>query len=73
MPTFRRIKIQATVETPAMLVPEDKVEGALGELRDKLRQLNLAILSVEPTEPAPTTPPEPVAGDPWSIRGQPVE
>ena len=29
MPTFRRIKSQATVETEAMLLPEDKVDGAL--------------------------------------------
>jgi hypothetical protein len=72
MPTFRRIKLQATVETQAMLLPENEIDGALGELRDKLKQLDLTILSVEPTEP-PLEPSEPSDDDPWSFRGQPVE
>jgi hypothetical protein len=73
MPTFRRIKLQATVETEAMLLPENEIDGALGELRDKLKQLDLTILSVEPTEPPPLEPSEPSDDDPWSVRGQPVE
>ena len=72
MPTFRRIKLQATVETQAMLLPENEIDGALGELRDKLKQLDLTILSVEPTEPS-LEPSEPSDDDPWSFRGQPVE
>ena len=73
MPIFRRVKIQATVETKAMLLQDDQIPCALGELRDKLRHLDLDVLSVEPTEPPPTKPPEPSDDDPWSIRGQPVE
>ncbi|HEV8642613.1 MAG TPA: hypothetical protein VGV13_16100 [Methylomirabilota bacterium] len=67
MPTFRRIKIQATVETQAMLLPDDKIDGALGELREKLEQLDLAILSVEPAEPPPIQLPETPSDDPWLI------
>ena len=67
MPTFRRIKIQATVDTQAMLLADDKIDGALGELRDKLKQLDLAILSVESTEPPPIQPPETSNDDPWLI------
>jgi hypothetical protein len=73
MPTFRRIKIQATVETEAMLLPDDEIDAALGELRDKLKRLDLAILSVGPAEPPPIQLPETSSDDPWSIRGQPVE
>jgi hypothetical protein len=73
MPTFRRIKLQATVETEAMLLPENEIDGALGALRDKLKQLDLTILSVEPTEPPSLEPSEPSDDDPWSVRGQPVE
>jgi hypothetical protein len=72
MPTFRRIKIQATVETGAMLLPDDEIDGALSRLRDKLKQLDLAILSVEPTEPPPIQSPEAADDDPWSIRGLPA-
>ncbi len=72
MPIFTRIKIQATVETESMLLPEDKIDGALGTLRDRLKQLDLVILSIEPKEFAPTEPPEPSQDDPWSMRGQPV-
>jgi hypothetical protein len=73
MPTFRRIKIQATVETEAMLVQEDQIEGVLGALRDKLQHLDLDVLSVGPTEPAPTSPAEAADDDPWSIGGRSVE
>lgn len=67
MPTFRRIKIQATVETEAMLLPDDQIDGALNELRDKLKGLDLAILSVGPAEPPPVQLPQTSNDDPWSI------
>jgi hypothetical protein len=70
---FRRVKIQATVETEAMLLEDAQIESAVGELRDKLRHLALDVVSVEPTEPPPTKPLEPTAEDPWSIRGRPAE
>jgi hypothetical protein len=76
MPTFRRIKIQATVETESMLVQEDQIEGVLGALRDKLQHLDLDVLSVGPTEPAPTSPTSPAEAaddDPWSVGGRSVE
>ena len=74
MPMFRRIKIQATVETEAMLLPEDKIDGALGELRDKLKRLDLAILSVEPTEPPAVKSSQPPGDDDaWSFSGRPAE
>ena len=73
MPTFRQIKIRATVETASMLLPADKIEAAIDELRQKLKQLDLAILSVASAEPAPMKPPDSSDEDPWSIRGQPVE
>src|SRR2546425_987898 len=57
MPTFRRIKIKATGEPRGMLLADDKIDGALGELRDKLKHPALAILSVESTEPPPIQPP----------------
>lgn len=73
MPEFKRIKIQATVETESMLLRADQIDGALGQLRDRLEQLDLSIVSVEPTEPAAAQPLEPSAEDPWSFRGQAVE
>ena len=73
MPIFRRVKIQATVETKAMLLQDDQIESAIGEFSDKLRHLDLDVLSVEATEPPPTQPPETSVDDPWSIRGLPVE
>jgi hypothetical protein len=73
MPIFKRVKIQATVETEAMLLQDDQIESAVGELRDRLRHLDLDVVSVEATEMPPTQPPEPTADDPWSIRGLPVE
>jgi hypothetical protein len=72
MLTFKRIKIQATVETEPKLVPEDEIDGALDTLRDRLKQLDLVILSIEPKEVAPIEPSEPSRDDPWSMRGQPV-
>jgi len=73
MPVFRRIKIQASVETKAMLLQDDQIESAVAEFSDKLRHLDLDVLSVEATEPPPTQPAEPSDDDPWSSRGLPVE
>lgn len=73
MPTFRRIKIQATVETSSMLLRDDQIPGALAELRDKLAHLDLAVLSVSSAEPPAPPVSQPGADDPWSERGQPVE
>ena len=53
MTTFRRIKIQATVETAPMLLTEDQIAKALRELRDGLTQLDVAILGIEAKEEAP--------------------
>ena len=41
MTTFRRIKIQATVETAPMLLTEDQIDGALRRLREGLTQLDV--------------------------------
>jgi hypothetical protein len=56
--TFRRIKIQATVETAPMLLTEDQIDGALRKLRDGLTQLDVAIVGIEAKEePAIELPP----------------
>ena len=58
MTTFRRIKIQATVETAPMLLTEDQIDGALRTLRDGLTQLDVAIVGIEAKEePAIELPP----------------
>jgi len=53
MTTFRRIKIQATVETAPMLLTEDQIAKALRELRDGMTPLDVAILGIEAKEEAP--------------------
>jgi len=58
MTTFRRIKIQATVETAPTLLTEDQIAGAVRELRDGLAQLDVAIVGIEAKEePAVELPP----------------
>jgi hypothetical protein len=58
MTTFRRIKIQATVETAPTLLTEDQISSAVCELRDGLTHLDVAIISIEPKdEPAVELPP----------------
>lgn len=58
MTTFRRIKIQATVETAPMLLTEDQIAGAVHELRAGLTQLDVAIVGIEAKEePAVELPP----------------
>ena len=58
--TFRRIRIQATVETPPMLVTEERVAAALQELRDRLTRRELAIVGIEAKEEAPVELPDSV-------------
>jgi hypothetical protein len=58
MTTFRRIKIQATVETALMLLTEEQIAAALGELRDRLTSLELAIVGIEAKEEAPVELPD---------------
>jgi hypothetical protein len=53
MTTFRRIKIQAIVETAPMLLTEEQIGKALGELRDGLTGLDVVIVKLEPREEAP--------------------
>ncbi|HEY7651805.1 MAG TPA: hypothetical protein VIG07_03195 [Methylomirabilota bacterium] len=58
MTTFRRIKIQATVETAPLLLTEDQIVGAVRELRAGLTQLDVAIVGIEAKEePAVELPP----------------
>ena len=58
--TFRRIRIQATVETAPMLLTEEQVVAALQELRDRLTRLELAIVGIEAKEEAPLELPDSV-------------
>ena len=74
MPNFRRIKIQATVETPMMLLPENDIDRALGEFLAMLSRLDLSVLSVAPAEPEPMqSTPDAGDADPWSMKDRPVE
>jgi hypothetical protein len=50
MTTFRRIKIQATVESAPTLLTEDQIAGAVRDLRDALTQLDVAIVGIEAKE-----------------------
>jgi hypothetical protein len=53
MTAFRRMKIQATVETAPMLLAEDRIEPALRELRDRLTPLGVAIVGLEAKKEPP--------------------
>ncbi len=71
MASFTLFKIRATVETGAMLLPEDQVNKTLEELRGNLKGLGLAVLSIDRTNVAEAQSEEPIdAKDPWSFRGQ---
>lgn len=50
MTTFRRIKIQAIVETAPMLLTEDQIAGAVRDLRDGLTRLDVTIVGIETKE-----------------------
>lgn len=56
--TFRRIRIQATVETAPMLLTEEQLVAALQELRDRLTRLELVIVGMEAKEEAPVELPD---------------
>jgi len=56
--TFRRIRIQATVETAPMLLTEEPLAAALQELRDRLKRLELVIVGMEAKEEAPVELPD---------------
>jgi hypothetical protein len=74
MATFTLVKFKATVATGAMLLPEDQIDKTVADLRDNLKRLGLAILSIERMDVPTAQSEEPVDDkDPWSIRGQPVE
>jgi len=73
MPIFRRIKIQATVETPALLLPEEEIAGKLDALKERLQQLELSIVSLQSTEPPTTPPAESSEDDPWTHKGHAVD
>lgn len=62
---LKRIVIQATVETPALLLSEEQIASAVGDLRERLQRLDLAIITLESTEPPLPPLPEPPADDPW--------
>jgi len=55
MTDFRRIKIQATVETAGLLLSEADTASMVQTIRDKLQQLDLAVLTIESKE-EPTVP-----------------
>jgi hypothetical protein len=55
MTDFRRIKIQATVETAGLLLSEADVASMVQTLRNRLQQLDLAVLTIESRE-EPTVP-----------------
>jgi hypothetical protein len=52
MTDFKRIKIQATVETAGLLLSEADTASMVQTLRDKLQQLDLAVLTIDPKEEA---------------------
>lgn len=56
--TFRRIRIQATVETAPALLTDEQLAAALLELRDRLTRLELVIVAVEAKEEAPVELPD---------------
>jgi hypothetical protein len=56
--TFRRIRIQATVETAPTLLTEEQLAVTLHELRDRLTRLELVIVGIEAKEEAPVELPD---------------
>ena len=70
MENFTLVKIRATVETGAMLLPEDRIDQTLEELRGNLKRLSLAILSIDRMDAAVAQSQEPLdSKDPWSFQG----
>ena len=74
MGSFALVKIRATVETGATLLPEESINKALEELRRNLKNLGLVVLSIDRMDAAMAQSPEALADkDPWSFGGRPVE
>jgi len=74
MGSFALVKIRATVETGPMLLPEDSIDKALEELRRNLKNLGLAVLSIDRMDAAMAQSPDAFTdNDPWSFRGRSVE
>lgn len=70
MGTFTLVKLRATVETGAMLLPEDRVGQTLEELRANLKRLGLAVLSIDRADVTVTQSQESLdAKDPWTFQG----
>ena len=61
MGEFKRIKIQATVETEGLLLAEADVAAACATLQERLTGLDLLVLSVEAKEEAAVAFPEALA------------
>jgi hypothetical protein len=71
MESFALVKIKATVATGALLLPEDRVDKTIEELRDNLKRLGLAVLSIERMSVETEQPQEAFdAKDPWSFQGR---
>ena len=71
MSNFTLAKIKATVATGALMLPEDQIDKALEELREKLKALGLAVLSIERVDVAIAQPEAALDDkDPWSFRVQ---
>ncbi len=71
MESFALVKIRATVATGALLLPEDRVDKALEELRDNLKRLGLAVLSIERVKVETEQREEALDDkDPWSFQGR---
>jgi hypothetical protein len=64
MTTFRRIKIQATVETAPTLLTEGQISSAVRELRDGVTHLDVAIISIVAGVPGLGSPPSPTSQPP---------
>ncbi|PYN34608.1 MAG: hypothetical protein DMD98_10290 [Candidatus Rokuibacteriota bacterium] len=71
MESFALVKIKATVATGALLLPEDRVDKVLEELRDNLKRLGLAVMSIERVNVETEQPQEAFDHkDPWSFQGR---
>src|SRR2546430_15148057 len=71
MESFALVKIKATVATGALLFPADRVDKVLEGLRDNLKRLGLAVMSIERVDVETERPQEAFDGkDPCSLHGR---
>ena len=71
MESFALVKIKATVATGALLLPADRVDKVLEELRDNLKRLGPAVMSIERVNVETERPQEAFDDkDPWSFQGR---